>query len=286
MILYKYTKINDYFFDMLDNEYFYCSNTNKFDDVFDGKMPFDFKTNEKDITYEFVRNLILEEIQYLVSERDPVDFEKFNKLLTKIDFSKIEINELNDNYDEESQEATNILNRAQAILTTKESLCILRKYIKKLIAFQNKIRICCFSNKLDNQVLWSMYANQYRGCCIEYDVPDEIVRKVVYKDRYLNDPLFAVIDCIVNKGNIDCLNLNGLLEGLILSKHKDWKFQEEFRVIDFREKIPCKIKSIILGYKISKKNEKKILSYNIKYKIKKMKFNYINQNFDFTIVNK
>lgn len=131
MILYKYTKINDYFFDMLDNEYFYCSNANKFDDVFDGKMPFDFKTNERDITYEFVRNLILDEIQYLVFERGPVNFEKFNKLLTKIDFSKIEKNELNDNCDEESQEAINFLNTAIADeKIRKETLKVIIKSIK------------------------------------------------------------------------------------------------------------------------------------------------------------
>jgi hypothetical protein len=56
--------------------------------------------------------------------------------------------------------------------------------IKKILS---KLRICCFTQKLDNLLFWAHYADSHKGFCLEYDatlLPVSLAFKVKYQDSY------------------------------------------------------------------------------------------------------
>ena len=46
--------------------------------------------------------------------------------------------------------------------------------------------ILCFSNRWDNPVQWAHYADGHRGLCLGFDIPDEHLTKVTYKNKRLS----------------------------------------------------------------------------------------------------
>lgn len=287
MKLYKYTTINKNLFDMLNNQYFYCSDIKKFDDLFDARMPFDLSVRKEQITNKYVEEVLQSELPYFVAKKGKNDFSIIDNLLSKeiidsIDFS----NEDNFIYDNESQKNEEISNRVFNILSNKQVILYFKKLFKTLISIQTEIKVCCFSAEKDNPILWSMYGDHFKGCCIEYDVSESLIKQVNYIKRYELDPLYMIINgALINKTykkiKIDKNKVKKMLLELMYSKDELWKFQNEYRVITRESKVKCTINNIYLGYKISKKNENKILNYLGNFKIKKMKIDYINQTFKF-----
>ncbi|MCL2024688.1 MAG: DUF2971 domain-containing protein [Coriobacteriia bacterium] len=57
--------------------------------------------------------------------------------------------------------------------------------------FRNATGVCCFTEKSpDNIIMWSHYANQHKGICLEYDFAkhNDIIRSlypVLYRDKYI-----------------------------------------------------------------------------------------------------
>ncbi len=90
--------------------------------------------------------------------------------------------------------------------------------------------ILCFSKAWRNPLLWSHYANRHKGAAIEFEIEDRKALPIKYrKNRYglnsgksyqPNNPL----------GEKD-------IEGIWLTKFKDWSYEEEIRVIC--EKTEC-----------------------------------------------
>ena len=121
--------------------------------------------------------------------------------------------------------------------------------------------------------MWEMYANHYKGICIEYDFSNEYrsmldILPVVYGNK-INDNFILilvniVIDSLVRHFSNDALdNLNNVKKYiyLFLSKYSEWAFQKEWRILGeaaAKYKVN-KIKSIYLGKNISKTNREKII---------------------------
>src|SRR6218665_619880 len=82
-------------------------------------------------------------------------------------------------------------------------------------------RICCFSERNDSLLMWSHYADEHKGICIEYDLGsnDEI--------RPFLSPI-AYSDTIYKIKTFD--DLTPLQQiGAMLTKCKDWEYEEEWR---------------------------------------------------------
>lgn len=130
----------------------------------------------------------------------------------------------------------------------------------------DNIKIACLTAKNDNTLMWSHYADKHKGICIEYDISpllckcknDFILRKINY-DR----------TAIINK-NIDYLNnielydLNLLID-LFSIKSKEWRYEDEYRILYYdREKRKnglvkhLDIKSICFGAKTPEDDKKLI----------------------------
>lgn len=95
--------------------------------------------------------------------------------------------------------------------------------ICELITEKNKYRICCFYKSYSNYLLWSHYAKDHKGVCLEYEFdasffPRSITRRVIkYKkeipqfDR--NEPIDKqAVQMLTHKLNF-------------------WRYEEEVRLL-------------------------------------------------------
>ena len=99
-------------------------------------------------------------------------------------------------------------------------------------------RIVSFNKKSESKLMYSHYADEHRGICVEYEINFKEIKKnkkISYgKVNYKND--------------IDRL---GNMTDLYLLKNKEWEYEMEFRMVRFDNKsfINATIKSITFGLK-------------------------------------
>jgi hypothetical protein len=84
-------------------------------------------------------------------------------------------------------------------------------------------RIYCLTPKPDSTLMWSHYAENHRGICLEFGVADNMLfrlaGKVEYREKY---PRW--VPCDIN-------DTPGRVMELILTKSSDWYYEEEYRLI-------------------------------------------------------
>ncbi|AIO28457.1 DUF2971 domain-containing protein [Burkholderia cepacia] len=98
-------------------------------------------------------------------------------------------------------------------------------------------RVCCFSKRNDNLLLWAHYAENHRGVCLEYDIPDETFKTRFFPINYSASQ--PVIDR-VNRYPVGDVNSGSLLmdmkDAVFLTKSEDWKYEEEWRMLRITER--------------------------------------------------
>lgn len=86
---------------------------------------------------------------------------------------------------------------------------------------QDNIRICAFSETHKNSVMWSHYADEHKGICIEMDDSCMITdRGILKKVNYSNS-----VPILKHSGNIDSRDL-------FLNKTEEWAYEKEWRYIE------------------------------------------------------
>ena len=95
-------------------------------------------------------------------------------------------------------------------------------------------RIFCVSENHDNVVMWSHYTDEHRGVVFKLACIDEIdnlllaAKKVTYTDSFLKFP--SAKDYVNHLTGEKPLNLVELCWKLAFTKHKDWAYENEWRV--------------------------------------------------------
>ncbi|PWJ10450.1 DUF2971 domain-containing protein [Ruminococcus flavefaciens] len=138
----------------------------------------------------------------------------------------------------------------------------------------NRFRVSCFAQSPYSMLMWSHYANNHQGFCIEYETPDYSKEN---ENIYFN--LFPVI-YTDTRTSLTKLSLNWNATGslshsdiwdfykyCLLSKSLDWKYQQEWRLISCDtlltdQNYNCKffkIKKVYLGNKMSAKDRLEII---------------------------
>lgn len=93
---------------------------------------------------------------------------------------------------------------------------------KKNVATVRQIsKICSFTERFDSVLMWSHYAEQHKGICVEYDFLNS-------KDWDYLEPVYYS-DKLFNLSARNSLNTNQLLAAS--TKSKDWEYEKEWRVI-------------------------------------------------------
>ncbi len=92
--------------------------------------------------------------------------------------------------------------------------------------FRNKIGISCFSKKFNNLLMWSHYADSHKGACIGFDLNVDSINSIkgaCYKGAVKYVKKFEPIDYADNPEKI--------ISNWLLTKAKDWKYEDEVRLI-------------------------------------------------------
>lgn len=292
--LFKFRSFDEYAFDMLDNNYVYLSKAGDLDDPFDCLTNTNFdEIYEKDSfnLSEKMMNFIID----IVLKYTPKDGIDRKQILEMIDRSTVdgkvdntiwmsELDEANKLSNEQKNVLLNVFTNFDPVITDITSDDRLKGLIKNLIKSKNTVGVCSLTTKRDNKVMWSHYADVYKGYCIEYEIPqiDEVINNlcpVVYTRKFDNNITKKIVEFVLENiirqisGGEIITNI-GCFTELTCTKDTDWCYQDEWRLIgDANTKCnKLKIKAIYLGFDISKENENKIISYseNLGFKVYKM----------------
>ena len=93
---------------------------------------------------------------------------------------------------------------------------------------KNNIGIRCFSSTYNNILMWSHYADEHKGFCIEFDASLLTARSLgeIIKVRYVNKmPTYLGIN------SID-------IKRFLCYKYKDWAYEKEYRLICLKKETP------------------------------------------------
>ncbi len=97
---------------------------------------------------------------------------------------------------------------------------------RTFLAWKNKAMrekgVLCFSRDWSSPVLWSHYADKHKGMCLGFDVPDKLLKEIVYtKGRSI------LGDGFLKKG----LPASDHVERFFVTKYEHWQYEEEVRLI-------------------------------------------------------
>jgi len=136
-------------------------------------------------------------------------------------------------------------------------------FLKGLSKFRNetikKFGVFSMSQINDNILMWSHYAKQHKGFCIEFVRSSnnllgniEVTRPVDYHCYY---PEVGPLD---SSGNIN----PSIFRKMLFSKAKDWSYEKEWRLTydegNREEPLPADISSIIFGLRMAYEHKKTI----------------------------
>lgn len=118
-----------------------------------------------------------------------------------------------------------------------------RNILQELKDKKTKTRICSLSKKHNIGLMWSMYADEHEGCCIECSISPNSTWEKVEVDYSENAVLLEKEeDATINR--------------ILGVKSPQWKYEEEIRYIkesDRKYLLPITIHKIYLGMKLSSK---------------------------------
>ena len=128
-------------------------------------------------------------------------------------------------------------------------------------------KVSSFCENNDSLLMWSHYANQHTGLCIEYDLQklsiEDPLAKSLYPVIYTKD-MFDITEYYLDK--VENRNINYLIPGM-LTKSTEWEYEKEWRIVvcndaekgcDFHMPKP---KAIYLGTKFPVDNLKVIYGF-------------------------
>ena len=145
-------------------------------------------------------------------------------------------------------------------ITVEQQIELVQKRWREIVESEKqKLRICSFSERNDSLLMWSHYAEQHKGVCVEYDFSDDENRTFLSPVHY-DDKLFKVqtMDDLTTLSHIRAS----------LTKSKDWAYENEWRLTAIQNQKELKNKTntpnpkaIYLGprYKLNNEYKKKQL---------------------------
>lgn len=104
---------------------------------------------------------------------------------------------------------------------------------------KQKTYICSLSKRNDIGIMWTHYAEEHKGCCIEVEVTAKSWRR---------------IEVAYQLSSVEISDTSSLLD-ILKIKSIQWNYEEEVRYIKTakdRKALSIKIKRIFLGYKLNK----------------------------------
>lgn len=278
--LYKYRKMDEHILDMIDNSYVYLCAVEKLDDPSECKVDFtfqefyDLKTNR--LTFKGVE-MILGFLRPYTSEKN---FQIIRSMVARtlmpqgtvrrhflLDVSS-DIQELVPNID-----IAPLINWLGYIPDKLNEPKIRDKFIELFSLAHDARRdmgICSLSELHNADEMWRNYADDSKGCCIEYDMREYenlyALYPVVYQDNRETNIVTSILGSFVGEmifgmsnGQIDVDKSQ--FARLFLTKDLIWSYQKEWRLLgDAKQKMPAPtINAIYLGKNMPEQDKQQLI---------------------------
>lgn len=135
---------------------------------------------------------------------------------------------------------------------------------KDYTAVMDRMGILCMSERNDNILMWGHYAEEHKGVCLEFSPNfEDPLFKQIYPVHYENElPVLNIFD----------LDYSESILRSILTKWKEWSYEEEWRIWlenggpGIYEINPDRLTGLIFGCKAEKKFISKVEAINAKRK--------------------
>lgn len=131
------------------------------------------------------------------------------------------------------------------------------------------LRVACFAKNNDSILMWSHYAENHTGFCIEYDFNQSPLKQHLHPVQYSKERKFIP----GTFANSDGATANQIIYEAVLHKFEGWKYEEEWRCVFHRQNLnpypfeigrylfdvkDC-ITAVYLGAKVQKKSARKFV---------------------------
>jgi hypothetical protein len=213
----------------------------------------------------------LQRFRYLISSytlraSTPKDFnDPFDCLIPAFDTNNVDHNFLKQLFEVRAECGGECSTEAEQQIcdgsVTYENITHLKNSIQERI---HRARIICFSERNDNILLWSHYANNHRGVCLEFDIgiwkPSNIMLQwfpVIYKPNNERPEV---------KLTMESFQATDFAESAIFSKGRCWDYEQEWRLVvdpwggrDSIKFLPSCLTGVFFGVNTSNKDKKIIL---------------------------
>lgn len=278
--LYKYRSFDDYAFEMIEKEYLYLTPSGQLDDPFDCLInnglneSIDEDNPLSDSVLQYAVDVLIRHQKngnlnrgiYISIVKNSLIEGEINKELFEKEINKYSVLSV-----DERNMLRNVFYNFEKVYSLYLNDGSFKNFLKYLIESKERIGVCALTTKRNNRPMWSLYADKYKGYCIEIEVSKEktsvaSLYPVIYEEFSETNLIQAIIkeitEILLRMASNGRINTQvGNLDQLLCIKNSDWESQDEWRYIgDAKSKMKnIKIKSIYLGYDVSKANESKMI---------------------------
>ena len=250
--LYKYKKLDNYALDMIEKDYLYFAPNFKLDDPFELTINYSAKHFDSFFKERYLHDVLrclfktssrhlgsnkateIKAIYNSIKNRDQIEKQQLDNFIA-LCCEGLNLNEIS------SEKLANHLRNftdfcfqedTKNFLISQTAIPLLSPYLG----------ICSFSETNLNQPMWSLYADNYNGCCLEYSTEkikfaNAGLYPVVYSDKRTNNVNKLVERQMVNlffaSVGIADMPYKGIdfVADFFLTKSKEWSSQNEWRLL-------------------------------------------------------
>lgn len=280
--LYKYRRFDEHSFEMLDSESVYLAPANCLDDPFDCLSNLDLTSMSEDGTFTMTDDMADYIAETILSYPHSGNIKKDDlKMVIKCSVKNGEID--NDFFDlctknvfgfpmDQTISFDSLMGAFNGAFKTLSKDNEMKRDFLVLSNSRENFGVCAFTTKRDNQPMWSLYADMYKGYCVEYTTPNlkNIIRNllpVIYSKDKNNDLIKIMVGfsmAIAIRGYTDggvSTPMLGSFYELLCTKDTKWKYQDEWRLVGTPklnvDNFPAN--AVYLGFNVSDENEKKMI---------------------------
>ena len=127
---------------------------------------------------------------------------------------------------------------------------------------RNMIVLSCFSETFDSILMWSHYANQHKGICVQYRRSDFTAPSLLCSSAVLRPVSYGRKISVFDE-SIHEVNKKENFK-ILIRKAEEWQYEEEWRIICFlknlneQKLVENMISKVYLGANINEENERLI----------------------------
>lgn len=278
--LFKYRKFDKHTIDMLKTGSIYFCPAYKLDDPFECSIAIsekikdgDFKAYINAIIPFILKQLIVSSDNTKLRKIDVMSFYDEDGLNSEKFKLTVKAYDKNAKYSD-IEKAVDAIKKIENMDEYPESF---KNAIMMILNIQSLLGVFSMSEINDNQPMWSSYAKNYEGYCVEYDIEKFLknypkykddLQLVNYSDKRENDPIKIILrvfyDSIYTslKVSHQKFDVKDSLIKLVTTKAKSWSYQKEWRLLAKAEQpgVYIPIKAIYLGMNMKSRNKAIILN--------------------------